>query len=78
MFVSDPYPVLLKTGLAVAADLIHSKGKSKYEKSLIISAYSLAKPLVDRMAANQDSLSGIEVWIYKAGPERQAAYIVED
>ena len=43
MFSSEPYPVLLKTGLTVAADVIVTRLRSKFERSLIISPFSLAK-----------------------------------
>jgi hypothetical protein len=78
IFSSEPYPVLLKTGLTVVADVIVNKARSKSERSLIISPLSLAKPLVMRIGDNSNKLSGIEVWIYKSGPDKTSAYIVED
>jgi hypothetical protein len=78
IFSSEPYPVLLKTGLVVAADVIINKARSKTERSLIISPLSLAKPLVMRINENSNMLCGIEVWIYKSGPDKTATFIVED
>ncbi len=78
IFSSEPYPVLLKTGLTVVADVIVNKNRSKSERSLIISPFSLAKPLVMRIGENSNKLIGIEVWIYKSGPDKTSAYIVED
>jgi hypothetical protein len=78
LFSSEPYPVLLKTGMTVAADVILHKGKSRVNKSLIISPYSLANPLTIRMIENSNKLTGIELWIYKSGSEKTSSYVVED
>jgi hypothetical protein len=78
LFSSEIYPVLLKTGMTVSADVIVKKGKVKHERSLIIAPLSLAKPLTLLMEGNGGRLTGIEVWIYKSGPEKTSSYIVEE
>jgi hypothetical protein len=78
LFSSDIYPVLLKTGMTVSADVIIVKGNSSLEKSLIVAPLSLAQPLTILMESNGGRLSGIEVWIYKSGPEKTSSYIVEE
>jgi hypothetical protein len=78
LFSSEIYPVLLKTGMTVSADVIIVKGSSTTERSLIVAPLSLAKPLTILMESNGDRLSGIEVWIYKSGPEKTSSYVVEE
>ena len=78
LFLTEPYPVLLRTGFVVAADVSLRISTSKVERSIIISSYSLANGLRQRINENNNMLSGVQVWIYKSGPEKTAAYIVED
>ena len=78
LFLSEPYPVLLKTGFTVAADVILKKGMKKTEMTLLIAAQSIAFVLKEKMTANGGRLSGIQVWIYKAGTEKSSKYILEE
>lgn len=78
LFTSEPYVVHLRTGFTVAADVLVGVKAQKVEKSLLISAQSLSDGLMERIRQNNSSLIGIEVWLYKAGAERTAKYIVED
>ncbi len=78
LFSSEMYPVLLKTGLTVCADVIVLKGGKSLERSLIVSPLSLAKPLTCLMNSNQERLTGIEIWIYKSGPEKTSSYVIEE
>jgi hypothetical protein len=78
LFSSEIYPVLLKTGMTVSADVIIQNGKMRNERSLIVAPLSLAKPLLLLMEENGGRLTGVEVWIYKSGPEKTSAYVVED
>lgn len=77
LFTSQPYPVLLKTGFTVAADVIHIKNGKKTERSIIIAARSLAENLKYLIIDNSNSLVGIEVWMYKSGPEKTSSYVIE-
>ena len=78
LFLSEPYPVLLKTGYVVAADVSLRVATRKVERSIIISSYSFANGLRQRINENNKVLSGIQVWLYKSGPEKTASYVVED
>lgn len=78
LFIGEPYVVHMRTGFTVAADLIVNKVGVKAEKSLLISAQSLSDALLERIIQNGGKLAGIEVWLYKSGPERTSKYIVED
>jgi hypothetical protein len=78
LFSSEMYPVLLKTGLTVCADVIVLKGGKSLERSLILSPLSLARPLNSLMEAGQGQLTGIEIWLYKSGPEKTSSYVVEE
>ena len=78
LFLSEPYPVLLRAGYVVAADVSVRISNRKVERSVIISSYSLANGLRPRIIENNKSLSGVQVWIYKSGLEKTASYIVEE
>jgi hypothetical protein len=78
LFLSEPYPVLLRTGYVVAADVSLRIASRKVERSLIISSYSIANGLRQRINENNNVLSGVQIWLYKSGPEKTASYIVED
>lgn len=78
LFISEPYAVLLKTGFTVAADIMYKKGSKKTEMTLLIAAKSIADSLKPRIIENGGKLSGLQVWIYKSGPERTSAYLIED
>lgn len=77
-FLSEPYPVLLKTGFTVAADVLLKKGMKKSEMSLLISAQSIAVVLKEKISDNSGKLSGIQLWIYKSGAERNSKYVLEE
>lgn len=79
LFTSEPYVVHLRTGLTVAADVIvGTNSQNKTEKSILLSSQTLSDGLVARMKENNSKLAGVEVWVYKAGPEKTSKYIVED
>lgn len=78
LFTSEPYVVHMRTGFTVAADVLVSYKNIKSEKTLLISAQSLTDQLMERMAESNHLLTGIEVWVYKSGPERISKYIVEE
>lgn len=78
LFVSEPYVVHMRTGFTVAANVVISKSGLKADKTLLLSAQSLSDGLLPRMMENGGMLSGVEVWIYKSGPERTSKYIIED
>jgi len=78
LFTSEPYVVYMRTGFTVAADVLISNKATKQEKTLLISAQSLSEQLMIRMADCNNLLTGIEVWVYKSGPERTSKYLVED
>ena len=78
LFTTEPYVVYLRTGFIVAADVLVSYKNIKSEKTLLISAQSLSDQLMKRMVECNNLLTGIEVWVYKLGPEKTSKYIVED
>jgi hypothetical protein len=78
LFSSQPYPIITKMGFTVAADALVKKGRAQVPCSIIIAPASLASGLYQRMKENRDSLVGVDVWIYKAGVEKSAPYVVED
>lgn len=78
MFSSNPYVVYMRTGFTVAADVLYTYKGVRVDKTLLLSAQSLSDQLILRMAENNDSLIGIEVWVYKSGAERMSKYLVED
>jgi hypothetical protein len=78
LFVSEAYPVLLRMGYLVAADVSLRISSRKVERSIIVSSYSLANNLRHRIIENNKMLSGVQVWIYKSGSDRKSSYVVED
>lgn len=78
LFTTEPYVVHMRTGFTVAADVLVSYKNIKTEKTLLISAQSLTDQLMTRMSECNNLLTGVEVWIYKSGPEKTSKYIVED
>jgi hypothetical protein len=78
LFTSEPYVVHMRTGFTVAADVLVSYKNMKSEKTLLISAQSLTDQLMTRISECNNLLTGVEVWIYKSGPEKISKYVVED
>lgn len=78
LFTTEPYVIYMRIGFTVAADILVSYKNIKSEKTLLISAQSLTDQLMTRMNECNNLLTGVEVWIYKSGPERTSKYIVED
>ena len=45
---------------------------------LFVAAQSLCKPLEVMCMANSGTFVGVEFWIRKSGPEKEAKYVVEE
>lgn len=77
-FTSEPYVAFTRAGFTAAADVLTNIGLVKREQTLLLAAQSLSAKLHELIRENNGKLSGIEVWIYKSGPERTAKYVIED
>lgn len=75
LFLSEPYVIYTKFGYQAVADVVVIKGKK--ELILHLGAKSLSERLNEISKDNNDKLTGIEVWIYKADDSKYAQYLVE-
>lgn len=78
LFISEPYVCLQRLGFCVVADAQLSGPIGKKNVSILIGAQSLSVPLFERIKQNNNSLIGIEVYIYKESSEKMAKYKVID
>lgn len=78
LFISEPYVAYTKAGFTAAADIVTNFGQVKREQTLLISAQSLSARLIQLIQENNNKLAGIEVWIYKNGPEKTSKYVLEE
>lgn len=78
LFISEPYVCIQRLGFCVVADAQLSSSIGKKNVSILLGAQSLSVPLFERMKENNNSLIGIEVYIYKESPEKISKYKVVD
>ena len=78
LFISEPYVCFQKFGFCVVADAQLSSISGKKNVSLLLGAQSLSIALFERIQQNNNSLIGVEVYIYKLSTEKMAKYKVED